>query len=178
MKKACIWYITQRKQKSSCQNQRTKINENRRGENMERAWMNKIVRHQHRFFFYHWRKTCRRTGKASSTLHQYTAVNIPRQYRPFVPQPINLINYSRCASPPADDRCTMNGKHPRIKDKRTKAAHKQKNIASWNPSGDYFLVMVPGHCGDLQNAKIYIGENFWFSTAILPYCHCHTAILP
>ena len=130
------------------------------------------------FYFYHWRKTCRRTGKASSTLHQYTAVNIPCQYRPFVPQPINLINYSRCASPPADDRCTMNGKHPRIKDKRTKAAHKQKNIASWNPSGDYFLVMVPGHCGDLQNAKIYIGENFWFSTAILPYCHCHTAILP
>ena len=26
----------------------------------------------------------------------------------------------------------MNGKHPRINDMRTKATHKQKNIASWN----------------------------------------------
>ena len=53
-------------------------------------------------------------------------MNICNQYSPFVPQPIILINYSKSVSPPADDRWTMNGKHPRLNDMRTKATHKQK----------------------------------------------------
>ena len=61
---------------------------------------------------------------------QYVDVNIRHQYAAFVPQTIILINYSRSASSPAGDRCTMNGKYPRINIKRTKATHKQKNIAS------------------------------------------------